>query len=100
MTRVPPPPQLTEDQINTALPDLTGWTFSDGKLQKEFEFSSFASAFAFMTQIAIEAEKNNHHPTWLNMQQIVRVNLTTHESGGVTARDIKLAKLMNRVAGM
>lgn len=97
MARVPPP-VLTEDEISAALADLAGWEIKDGKLHKEFVFGNFVEAFGFMTQAALEAEKADHHPEWFNVYKKVRVDLTTHESSGVTARDVELAKAMNKIA--
>lgn len=75
-----------------------GWTIVDDKLQKEFLFSDFAQAFAFMTSIAKYAEEYNHHPEWFNVYKKVRVDLTTHEVSGISERDFKMAKKMDSVA--
>ena len=91
--------KLSEDAILTALEDLDGWAFEDGKLHREFKFTGFVEAFGFMTQAAIEAEKMDHHPEWSNVYSKVVVDLTTHSAGGVTVLDFQLAGIMNKLAG-
>lgn len=73
------------------------WTVVDDKLHREFVFNSFVEAFGFMTQVALIAEQSNHHPEWFNVYNKVRVDLTTHEAGGITGRDFKLALRMEEV---
>ncbi|MGI0033106.1 MAG: 4a-hydroxytetrahydrobiopterin dehydratase, partial [Nitrososphaeraceae archaeon] len=63
--------------------------------QKSFKFSNFIEAFGFMTRIALEAEKINHHPEWSNVYNSVTINLSTHDVGGITDYDIKLAKIID-----
>ena len=63
-----------------------------------FVFSNFIEAFSFMTRAALHAEKQNHHPEWFNVYKTVQVDLTTHEAGGITERDFKLAKTMDELA--
>ncbi|MDW3654132.1 MAG: 4a-hydroxytetrahydrobiopterin dehydratase, partial [Nitrososphaeraceae archaeon] len=75
---------------------LSGWELKDGKLQKSFKFSNFIEAFGFMTRIALEAEKINHHPEWSNVYDTVKVRLSTHDAGGITDYDIKLANIIDR----
>ncbi|MDQ6980178.1 MAG: 4a-hydroxytetrahydrobiopterin dehydratase, partial [Ghiorsea sp.] len=67
------------------------WCINDEKLHKSFKFSNFISAFGFMSQVAILAEKANHHPEWLNVYNRVDIDLTTHEAGGISSRDFDLA---------
>jgi len=62
-------------------------------------FSDFSAAFGFMTRVALAAEKQDHHPEWLNVYKTVEVTLSTHDAGGLTERDIKLAQTMDRLAG-
>ncbi len=81
-----------------AASDLPGWTGGDDFITKIFQFKDFAQAFGFMSQIAIVAEAMNHHPEWYNVYNRVDVTLTTHEAGGVTDKDIKLAKRMEQAA--
>jgi len=82
-----------------AVIDLPGWTGGDDFITKIFKFDDFAQAFGFMSQIAIIAEAMNHHPEWYNVYNRVDVTLTTHEAGGVTDKDVDLAKRMEQAAG-
>lgn len=81
--------------------DLAGWHAAQGRdaIAKTFQFPTFNAAFGFMTRVALVAEKMAHHPEWLNVYNRVDVTLATHEAGGVTARDIELARRMNEIAG-
>ncbi|TBR10257.1 MAG: 4a-hydroxytetrahydrobiopterin dehydratase [Candidatus Nitrosotenuis sp.] len=88
---------LPEDQIRIELRDLKGWSLQNGKLYKEFVFADFVEAFGFMTKAALHAEKMNHHPEWLNVYNKLSVYLTTHDAGGITANDIKLARTLNSI---
>ena len=72
----------------------TAWKATDGKLVKTFRFPDFVEAFAFMTQVALVAERLNHHPDWSNVYGTVRVMLSTHDAGGVTELDFELAAAM------
>ncbi len=90
--------KLSKVDIEKALGELDGWSLDDGKLYREFKFANFIEAFGFMTSAAIAAEKMNHHPEWFNVYSKVRVHLTTHDAGGITELDIKLAKKMNALA--
>lgn len=75
------------------------WTEKDNKLTKTFEFKDFTEAFGFMTKVAIEAEKMNHHPNWSNVWNKVSFELTTHDAGNtVTEKDRKLAKIIDKLA--
>ena len=76
----------------------SAWTLSDGKLHASFSFPDFVTAFAFMTQVALVAERMNHHPEWFNVYRTVRVELTTHDAGGITASDFELAQAMEAAA--
>ncbi len=79
--------------------ELDGWTGGDDFITKVFKFDDFAAAFGFMTQIAIIADKMDHHPEWFNVYNRVDVTLTTHDAGGVTEKDVILAKAMQKAAG-
>lgn len=74
------------------------WELDDGKLSKTFTFANFVTAFGFMTQAAIVAEKSNHHPEWFNVYKTVKVQLTTHEVGGISEKDFDLARRMEELA--
>ena len=94
-----PPAVLGPSEREQALASLDGWTVRDGKLHREFVFANFVEAFGFMARVALVAERSNHHPEWFNVYRTVRVDLTTHESSGITARDVDLARAMNEFAG-
>ena len=84
-----------------ALEQLPGWTAAEGRdaLAKSFRFKDFNAAFGFMTRVALTAEKLNHHPEWSNVYNRVEVLLTTHDAGGVTELDVRLARAMDEAAG-
>jgi len=84
-----------------ALQDLPGWSEAKGRdaICKTFQFKSFNEAFAWMSRVALLAEKSDHHPEWLNVYGRVDVTLSTHSAGGVTEKDISLARKMNAYAG-
>jgi 4a-hydroxytetrahydrobiopterin dehydratase len=92
--------RLTPAERTIALKKLSGWKATDrGRaITRTFTFGDFSAAFGFMTRAAIAAEKMNHHPDWSNSYKTVVVTLTSHDSGGVTERDIRLAEAMNRIA--
>jgi 4a-hydroxytetrahydrobiopterin dehydratase len=87
--------QLSQQAIQSALAELEGWELRDGKLYREFRFDDFVGAFAFMSGVALRAERAGHHPEWYNVYNRVEVWLTTHDAGGITARDTDLAAEMN-----
>ncbi|MFN3360857.1 MAG: 4a-hydroxytetrahydrobiopterin dehydratase [Pseudanabaenaceae cyanobacterium] len=89
-------PKLTEGEIQAALTTLTGWQLVEGKLHKVYQFPNFVSAFAFMTKVALLAEKMDHHPEWSNVYNRVTINLTTHDAGGITAKDVELARQIDQ----
>ncbi len=80
--------------LNAPLPEADAWALRDGKLHKVFVFADFIEAFGFMSRVALLAEKMNHHPEWSNVYKQVRVDLTTHEAGGISERDFRLASAM------
>jgi len=90
--------KLSELAISEALASLPGWTVHDGKLHREYRFADFVQAFGFMTMAALGIEKMDHHPEWRNVYNRVAVDLTTHDAGGVTAKDVELARLLDQCA--
>jgi 4a-hydroxytetrahydrobiopterin dehydratase len=85
---------------NDALAGLDGWAELPDRdaIAKSFKFADFSTAFAFMTRVALKAEKMDHHPEWFNVYSKVDVVLSTHDAGGLTMRDIELAKFMDSIA--
>ena len=90
---------LDDSQLEEALRTLSGWTVKDGKLHREFIFSDFSEAFGFMTRCALAAEAMNHHPEWFNVWNRVVVDLSTHDLGGLSTWDVRLAETMEGLAG-
>jgi 4a-hydroxytetrahydrobiopterin dehydratase len=95
------PQKLTADARKSALARLSGWAEVSGRdaITKTFVFKDFNEAFGFMTRAALVAEKMDHHPEWFNVYKTVAVTLSTHDAGGLTERDVKLAEAMERLAG-
>jgi 4a-hydroxytetrahydrobiopterin dehydratase len=89
---------LSADALQSALNELHGWTMENKKLHRVYEFADFVHAFGFMATAALEIEKMNHHPEWSNVWNRVTVDLTTHDAGGVTADDVKLARKLEEIA--
>ena len=87
--------KLSDEQIQTALKDLEGWSVVDGKLHKEFQFLDFNEAFGFMARASMHIEKMNHHPEWFNVYNKLVVDLMTHDASGITENDTNLAKILN-----
>ena len=90
--------KLTDDQIKKELTSLSGWSVTNGKLHKDFVFQDFIEAFGFMSKAAIHIEKMNHHPEWFNVYNKIKVDLVTHDVGGITQNDINLARTLNSLA--
>jgi len=93
--------KLEAQSRTQALGALKGWQEVKGRdaISKRFVFKDFSEAFAFMTRVALAAEKMDHHPEWFNVYKTVDVTLSTHDAGGVTEKDIALARLMDQAAG-
>jgi 4a-hydroxytetrahydrobiopterin dehydratase len=92
MTKAP------ESEIQKALAELGSWAIAHGKLHREYKFRNFVQAFGFMAQVALLAERADHHPEWFNVYNRVVVDLTTHEAGGITRKDLDLAREMEKIA--
>ncbi|MDE1815733.1 MAG: 4a-hydroxytetrahydrobiopterin dehydratase [Thaumarchaeota archaeon] len=90
--------KLTDEQIKKELANLQGWSVVNGKLHKDFVFADFVEAFGFMSKAAINIEKMNHHPEWFNVYNKIKVELVTHDAGGITQNDINLARTLNSLA--
>jgi len=90
--------KLSQIEIEEELKNLPGWSVVNEKLHKEFQFDSFNQAFGFMTRAAMEIEKMNHHPEWFNVYNKITIELTTHDTGGITKNDVNLAKILNSLA--
>jgi 4a-hydroxytetrahydrobiopterin dehydratase len=90
--------KLTDEQIKKELASLTGWSVVNGKLHKDFVFQNFIETFGFMSRAAIHIEKMNHHPEWFNVYNKLKVDLVTHDAGGITQNDINLARTLNSLA--
>jgi len=86
----------TEEEAQPRLVFLEGWKFQHDGIEKAYEFRDFIAAFGFMTRVAIAAEKLNHHPEWTNVYNKVHIRLTTHDAGGLTDLDFKLAEIIDK----
>lgn len=95
------PTRLSADSLQEALAALPGWQRAADReaIVRAFEFKDFRQAFAFMTRVALMAERLDHHPEWRNVYKHVEILLTTHDAGGVTQLDIELARYCDDVAG-
>lgn len=93
--------RLTTDEIGAAISELKTWELSadQSSIRQSFKFHDFNAAFAFMTRIAMAAEKLDHHPEWSNVYNKVEITLTTHSAKGLTDLDVRMAKLINTYAG-
>ena len=89
--------KLTSTARHAALGELDGWQEVEGRdaIQKSFRFADFNEAFGFMTRAALVAEKMDHHPEWFNVYNRVEITLTTHDAGGVSEKDIALARFLD-----
>ena len=91
---------LSEHQRDAGLAELEGWAYDSvgNAIARRFVFADFSAAFGFMARVALAAEKADHHPDWSNVWNRVDVRLSTHDAGGVTAKDIALAKAIDAIA--
>lgn len=91
--------QIDPDEVQRRLTELPGWTYAEAALRREYVFADFVAAFGFMAQVALVAERMNHHPDWTNVYNRVRIRLSTHDAGGVTEEDFELARRIEALAG-
>lgn len=96
---MPRPPRLSDAEIAARLARLPSWSLKDGSLHRELTFADFPAAWAFMSRIALEAERLGHHPDWCNSWNRVIVELSTHDAGGITELDFELAETIQAVLG-
>ena len=90
--------KLTNDKIILNLKSLCeGWVLMNDSITRKFMFNDFNEAFSFMTSVALEAEKANHHPMWENVYNEVKISLNTHDSGGLTEKDFSLATIIDTI---
>ncbi len=90
--------KLSKDELRDAVEELSGWSLENNKLHREFRFQDFNEAYGFMARVALIAESMEHHPEWFNVWNRVVVDLSTHDAGGVTSLDVKMAQKMNDIA--
>jgi 4a-hydroxytetrahydrobiopterin dehydratase len=92
--------KLTEAARTAALAELSAWTLAEGRdaIQRTFAFRDFSRAWGFMSRVALLAETLDHHPEWFNVYGRVEVTLSTHDAGGLTERDVRLARAMDAIA--
>ncbi|MCB5363785.1 4a-hydroxytetrahydrobiopterin dehydratase [Pusillimonas sp. CC-YST705] len=90
--------RLTDTEREAGLATLPAWAYSPergGCISRKLVFADFAQAFAFMTQVALHAEKSDHHPEWFNVYNRVNITLTTHDAEGLSQRDLAMAKIID-----
>ena len=92
------PDPMRDDALRAALRDLPAWSLSDGKLRRELRFGGFPEALAFLVRLGVEAEKRGHHPELTNVYDRVTVELVTHDAGGITDKDVELARAIDTMA--
>ena len=91
--------RIPHDDAERRLADVPGWGLANGKLHRELEFANFIEAFGFMSMVALEAEKLDHHPDWSNSWNRVVIDISSHAAGGLTERCFELAIAINRALG-
>ena len=87
---------MNDSEVQSLLSSIPGWELHEGCLKRTFGFDNFVAAFGWMAQVALLAEKADHHPDWKNVYNRVEVSLSTHDAGGITKKDFALAEQMNR----
>jgi 4a-hydroxytetrahydrobiopterin dehydratase len=93
------PPLLSEDELVRWLAEHGSWSETGGKLHREIRMDTFVEAFGVMAQVALVAEKLDHHPEWSNVYNRITIELTTHDAGGLTSLDLQLAEAVDAAAG-
>lgn len=89
--------KLNKEEIEKHLKELEGWEYNEDAIHTSFKFEDFKEAFSVMTRIAFEAEAMQHHPDWCNVYNELQISLSTHDAGGVTEKDIKMAKSIESI---
>ena len=92
-----PVEKMRQQHIEAGLKETPGWALKNEKLHRELKFKNFVQAWGFMTQVAMLAEKADHHPEWSNVYSRVTIDLTTHEADGISQRDFDLARKINEI---
>ena len=93
------PDAMSDDEVRNRLSEVPGWDLVGGKLHREVKLENFVEAFGVMAQVAIQAEKMNHHPEWSNVYSTITIDLSSHDAGGITDRDFELAQKVNQALG-
>ncbi len=88
--------KISAEKIELKIKNLTGWKFKKDGIEKEFKFTDFNEAFAFLTRVALLSEKLNHHAEWSGVYNKVKLRLTTHDAGGLTQKDVTMAGEIER----
>ena len=91
--------KLTQEEIKLALSRLAGWEVAGGKLHREYRFNDFIEAWGFMSTAALVVQQMDHHPEWFNVYHTVKIDLVTHDAGGISRRDVELAEKLEALAG-
>lgn len=89
--------RLSDEEIKKEIDKNPDWIVENGKLNRKLEFDNFVQAFGFMTEVAIEAEKMNHHPEWFNVYNRIKIELVTHDVNGISNYDFKLASIIDKL---
>lgn len=90
--------KLTDVEIAEHMKSLPGWTLGEDRISRSYRFRDFVEAFGWMSSIALVAEQMNHHPEWKNVWATVEVELSTHDAGGLTELDMKMAAKMDELS--
>mgnify|MGYP001319366157 FL=1 len=88
---------IDQNQIDSFIKKNPSWILDNKTIKKEFKFDDFIEAFSFIVKVALLSEKMDHHPDWQNSYNKVKINLTTHDKGGITTNDIKLAESIDKL---